>query len=329
MKILSPKNLLIVLALLSLSTFFLMPFVGIKTISLRDVLDPESRDSYLFWNLRVARVAVSFLAGSALAVSGMVFQALFRNALATPFTLGVASGAAFGVSLYIRLGLGFSLFGFSGEPLFAFMGAVLVIFLVYGLTRLKRGFSITAMLLAGVAMNFFFSSLILFMQYMSDFTQSFRIARWLMGGIETVGYGPVLDLFPFVLGGGMVVLYLARELNLMVSGEEIAMSRGVDVVKIKTVLFFVTSLMVGVVVSVCGPIGFVGMMAPHICRMMIGNDHRFLAPASLLFGGVFLTLCDGLSRTLIAPAEIPLGVITALLGGPFFIWLLLSEKRLG
>ncbi len=325
----SRTGVLLLLVLLTFLTFLLMPFVGIKTISPANIFSMGSRDSYLFWNIRFARVLVSFLAGSALAVSGMVFQALFRNALATPFTLGVASGAAFGVSLYIRLGLAFSFLGFSGEPLFAFMGAVLVIFLVYGLTKLKRGFSVTSMLLAGVAMNFFFSSFILFMQYMSDFTQSFRIARWLMGGIETVGYIPVLDLFPFVIGGAVVILYLARELNLMVSGEETAISRGVDVLKTKTVLFFTTSLMVGVVVSVCGPIGFVGMMAPHICRLLIGNDHRFLTPASFLFGGVFLTLCDGLSRTLIAPAEIPLGVITALLGGPFFIWLLMGEKRLG
>jgi len=326
MKQIDKKYFLLALFIISAVTIILMPFIGMKTISVKDIFIPQNRDSYLFWNLRLTRVAVSFIAGSALAVSGMVFQTLFRNALATPFTLGVASGAAFGASLYIRLGFGFSLLGFSGESLFAFMGAGLAILIVYGFAKIKQGMSVNIMLLSGVAMSFFFSSIILFMQYMSDFTQSFKIARWLMGGIDTVNYGPVFDMLPFVLCGSITIFYLANELNLMVSGEEIAVSRGVDVDKIKTILFLVTSLMIGAVVSICGPIGFVGMMAPHICRLIIGNDHKYLTPASILFGGIFLTMCDALSRTLIAPAEIPLGIITALLGGPFFIWLLLSKN---
>ncbi len=315
---------LVIVALLTLGG---MPFIGMKIIPVKDIFLPGDTNSYLFWNIRVPRVSISFLAGAGLAVSGMAFQAMFRNALATPFTLGVASGAALGASVYIWLGLGFSALGFSGESFFAFIGAALTILFVYGLTRLKRGVSITVMLLAGVAVSFFFSSLILFMQYMSDFTQSLRITRWLMGGIETVGYGPMLDMLPFVVVGSGVILSFAHELNLMVTGEEIAISRGVDVKRTKMILFFVTSLMVGLIVSICGPIGFVGMMAPHICRLMIGDDHRYLAPASILFGGVFLTVCDALSRILIAPAEIPLGIITALLGGPFFIWLLLREQN--
>lgn len=182
------------------------------------------------------------------------------------------------------------------------------------------------MLLAGVAVSFFFSSLILFIQSLSDFTQSFQILRWLMGGLEAVGYGSLLNMLPFVFAGCAVILCLSHELNLMVAGEEIAISRGVDVGRSKLVAFISTSVMVGSVVSVAGPIGFVGMMAPHICRLVIGQDHRYLAPASLLFGGTFLTLCDSLSRTLIAPAEIPVGVITALIGGPFFIWLLMGKN---
>ena len=180
------------------------------------------------------------------------------------------------------------------------------------------------MLIAGVAINFFFSSLILFMQYLSDFANSFRIIRWLMGGFEIVGFRPVMTLVPFVVIGSALVFMLTHELNLLTLGEDIALSRGVDVKKIKMVIFFATSFMIGGIVSICGPIGFVGMMAPHICRLLIGAEHRLLTPASFFFGGAFLVLCDTLSRILIAPAEIPVGVITALLGGPFFLWLLLS-----
>jgi iron complex transport system permease protein len=161
---------------------------------------------------------------------------------------------------------------------------------------------------------------------MSNVTDSFRILRWLMGRLDVTGFGPVLNMAPFVVSGSVIILYMTHELNLMTAGEEIAIGRGVDVGRLKKVLFFATSLMVGGVVAMCGPIGFVGMMTPHVCRLMIGADHRYLTPATILFGGTFLTLCDTLSRTVIAPAEMPVGVITALLGGPFFIWLLLGRS---
>ena len=143
-------------------------------------------------------------------------------------------------------------------------------------------------------------------------------------GFEIVGFRPVLTILPFIITGSAVVFWLTHELNLMTLGEDIAISRGVNVKGLKTALFFATSLMVGGIVSQCGPIGFIGMMSPHICRLLIGSDHRYLTPATFIFGGIFLTFCDTLSRILIAPAEIPVGVITALLGGPFFLWLLLS-----
>ena len=143
-----------------------------------------------------------------------------------------------------------------------------------------------------------------------------------MGGLETVGYRSVLDMLPFVLAGSVIIIFFANELNLLVTGEDIAVSRGVDLRRTKIVLFLSTSLMVGGVVSVCGPIGFICLIVPHICRLVIGHDHRHLVPAVIFFGGIFLTLCDMLSRTLIAPAEMPVGIVTSLLGGPFFIWLL-------
>lgn len=302
----------------------LAPFAGPRLLDPVYVFAPGSLDYDIFWKIRLPRAATSFLAGSALALSGMVFQSMFRNPLATPFTLGVSSGAAFGAAVSVKAGVAFTLLGVSGETAAAFAGAMLSIAIVYGLSRLRSGFSTATMLLSGVAVSFFFSSLILFIQYISDFTGSFRIIRWLMGGFEVVGFGALWGMLPFIVAGGALVFYLSRELNLLATGSELAASRGVAVEGVKTGLFFAASLMVGAVVSVCGPIGFVGMMAPHMVRLLGGPDHRYLAPASVFFGGAFLTLCDTASRVVVAPAEVPVGIVTALLGGPFFVWLLLG-----
>ncbi len=297
----------------------------------------------ILWRFRIPRVLMAFLAGAGLAASGMAFQAMFRNPLATPFTLGVASGAALGAALCIHVsqvltpwwivavydGLqhGLSWLGISPVSLCAFAGALTAILLVYGLTRLRQGASTGSMLLAGVAISFFFSSLILFLQYVTDPTRSFRILRWVMGGLDSVvDFDDVLSVFPFVAAGCVVVLYLTHELNLITTGDELAASRGVEVNRTKLILFFAASLMVGAVVALCGPIGFVGLMAPHICRLLVGPDHRLLTPATLLFGGAFLVLCDTLARTIMAPTELPVGIVTALLGGPFFLWLLLGRR---
>ncbi|MFC1539749.1 FecCD family ABC transporter permease [Candidatus Latescibacterota bacterium] len=324
-------TVILVLSLIALVVLLVTPLIGIKTISPWDILSPQpdDMDAYIFWKIRIPRVLTAFIAGIALSLCGMVFQAMFRNPLATPFTLGVSSGAAFGAAVYMITGLPAAIFGISGISLFSFLGAILSISIVYGVTRVKRGFSTATMLLAGVAISFFFSSLILFFQYMSDFTQSFRIIRWLMGGFEIAGYSSLLNMLPFILIGTVIIFWHLNELNLVATGDDIAASRGVNVRATKTILFFATSLMVSGVVSICGPIGFVGMMAPHICRLLIGTNHRYLAPATLIFGGMFLALCDAVSRTIIAPAEIPVGVITALLGGPFFLWLLLGGSERG
>ncbi|NQU22390.1 MAG: iron ABC transporter permease [Candidatus Nealsonbacteria bacterium] len=281
----------------------------------------------IFWKLRVPRVCIALLAGASLAVSGMAFQAMFRNPLATPFTLGVASGASLGAAIYIRTGITLSLWWVSGMSCAAFLGAMLSISLVYGLSRVQRGFSAATMLLAGVALSFFFSSLILFIQYTADPTQTFQMLRWVMGGLQgNAGFGDVYGILPFAVVGTGIVAAMTHELNLITTGEELAASRGVEVDWIKKVLFFAASLMVGAVVAVCGPIGFVGLMAPHICRLLIGPDHRYLMPATLLFGGAFLVLCDTVARTVMPPIELPVGIITAMLGGPFFLWLLLVRR---
>jgi iron complex transport system permease protein len=310
------------LFLLSIAALLICPLFGMKFIP----YTATGQEQEILFNIRIPRVLCAFAAGAMLSLSGMSFQALFRNPLATPFTLGISSGAALGAAVFIRFGLAFTILGISGTSLAAFAGAMLAVSLVYGLTQLKGGFSTTTLLLAGIAISFFFSSLILFIQYISGLTHSFRIIHWMMGSLTTADFGKLVNLMPFLGIGGILLLFLHREMNLLMVGEDIAISRGVNVRLVKKLIFFSASLMVGGVVAVCGPIGFVGMMSPHICRLIVGADHRFLTPASFLFGGLFLALCDTLSRTLIAPSEMPVGVITALLGGPFFIWLLLNRK---
>lgn len=325
------KMLLAVMAAMTAAVLLTAPFIGMERITPAALLGGEGMSSEIFWRIRVPRVIVGFIAGASLALSGMAFQAVFKNPLATPFTLGVSSGAAFGAALYVKAGLVFGLAWLPGQSISAFIWATISILLVYGLTRIRRGFSTATMLIAGVAINFFFTSLILFMQYMSDFTQSFRIVRWLMGGVETIGYSSIWTLLPFMGIGSVIVFSSLRELDLLALGDDIAAGRGVEVKRTRRRIFIAASLLVGGVVSVCGPVAFVGMMAPHICRLIVGEGHTRLAPASFLFGGTFLVLCDTLARTVIAPAEIPVGVITSLLGGPFFLWLLIggaAEKSL-
>lgn len=326
----SPQNkikkttVLTLLLFLCLLTIILAPFIGSETIFVKDVFGfgANSIDARIFWQIRLPRVLVAFLAGAIFAMCGMVFQALFRNPLVAPSTLGVSAGASLGATVYIWLGLAFSFVGISGISVFAFFGALLSILIVWSLSKIKYGSSTSKMLLAGVAVSFFFVSLIMFLQYMSDISQSFRITRWLMGGVFVFGYGPLWDILPFALIGLIFIWHFSHELNLFITGEEIAISRGVDVDKTIKILFILISVIIGGTVSVCGPIAFVGIIVPHICRLWVGSDHRFLTPATFLFGGLFLVVCDTFARTVVAPAEIPVGVITALLGGPFFLWLL-------
>lgn len=312
---------LLVLLLLCLTIVAAAPFVGLGDIS------DSAVQQQIFYDIRLPRVLFAFVAGSGLALCGMVFQAMFHNPLATPFTLGVASGASFGAALTVFLGLNISLLGFDTITLGAFIGALAAISFVYGISRLRYSFSTETLLLTGIATSFFFSSLILFTQYLSDINDSFRIMRWLMGGLSISGYQQLLQLLPVVAITVGIMIWLSRELNLLMAGDDIAISRGVAVKRVRYLLFFTTSLCVGAIVALCGPIGFVGMMVPHICRLLIGTDHRWLLPASLLFGGGFLIVCDTIARLIIAPAELPVGVITTLLGGPFFLWLLIRSRQ--
>ena len=322
------KNVFL-LSLACIVVTLVTPFFGMSIIDPSALLQPGSPDAEVFWNLRLPRTAASFLSGAGLAVSGMVFQAMFRNALASPFTLGVSSGAAFGASFYFRFGTAVTVFGAMGSLGAALAGGFASMALVYAITRARGGFSTSVMLLAGVIINFFFSSMVMFIQYWSNAQDSLQIMRWMMGSLLGIESIRLVDLAVVVALGCLFIRSISFELDLLMAGEEIASSRGVDVRATKTKAFIAASFIVATVVSIAGPIGFVGMMVPHICRMMFGWSHRVLLPASFVLGGCFLTLCDLLARTVLAPAELPIGIITSMLGSPFFLWTLFKSNKSG
>ncbi|HBL31739.1 MAG TPA: iron ABC transporter [Acidobacteria bacterium] len=322
-----PRLALAFLAVLAAAALLGAPLLGSQAVSLADVLHGDPTAAAIFWQIRLPRVLLALLAGAGLAVSGLGFQTLFRNELAEPYTLGVASGAALGAVLALRLEEATAWLGLPVVALGSFLGALSATALVVGLSLRRRDTTTSTLLLAGIAVSLSCSAIILFLQYLADSTQTFRMVRWMMGGLAVVGYREVLWVLPWVLGGAAVLFFLRWDLNLLLMGEELAASRGVDLGRLRLKVLLAASLMIGALVAVAGPIGFVGLMVPHVLRRQVGHDHLFLAPACLLGGGAFLVLCDLVARTLMAPAELPVGVLTALLGGPFFLWLLIWRSK--
>ena len=312
------------LAALWVAVLLAAPLLGGQPLDLAALVAGEETASTVFWRLRLPRVLLAMLAGGVLAVSGVAFQTLFRNPLAEPYTLGVAAGAALGAVLALQLAGGAGFLAVAGA---AFLGALAVSAVILGLASTRRGLETGTLLLAGIAIALSCSALILFVQYLADFTRTFRMVRWMMGGLAVVGYGELLWLGPWVLLATGMVLAHRWELNLLLTGEELAASRGVDLMRLRLLVLGATSLAVGALVAVAGPIGFVGLVVPHILRRFAGHDHLHLVPACLFGGGAFLALCDLAARTVMAPAELPVGVLTALLGGPFFLWLLVLRGR--
>ncbi|HEX9094163.1 MAG TPA: iron ABC transporter permease [Coriobacteriia bacterium] len=320
-----------IFGLLALGAIVLAPLVGSTPISLRRAFDfhvpfSDNTDAQIFFVARLPRTLAGALVGAMLASAGVVFQGLLRNPLATPFTLGVSAGAALGAMLAITFGWTFAWLGLPAAPVASFIGSMGAVGVVYALARARhRGISTNVLLLAGVTMNAFFSALILFVQYFANFAETYRILRWLMGDLDISSYEPLVTAVPLVIVSFAVFAWLARPLNLLSLGPESAETRGLDVTRAQRAAFFSASLATGAAVSVGGPIGFIGIVVPHLVRLLVGSDHRIVLPASALFGAAFLIACDVGARTLMAPIELPVGVITALIGGPFFLWLLVRK----
>ncbi|MCB0258478.1 MAG: iron ABC transporter permease [Calditrichae bacterium] len=324
------KWILLGCLLLLAAVLVFTPLAGSQPLDYRQVLaylsGEQTPDGLIFFRIRLPRIFLGVLTGASLAVAGVVFQALLRNPLATPYTLGVASGSALGALLVIKSGLYFSFLGFSSVQLAAFAGSLLTVLLVYAISRRAGRISIYGMILAGVTISFFFSALILILHYLADFTETQQMIRWTMGGLDIVEYGVLLRTLPLLLVSFLVLWGMSSTFNILSTSEETALSKGVDVPRVQILAFVIASLLTGSVVALSGPIGFVGLIIPHLLRLLGGPDHRYLIPASILLGGGFLALSDTLARTLFAPVDLPVGIITTLLGGPFFLWLLIQKR---
>jgi iron complex transport system permease protein len=278
--------------------------------------------------VRLPRVGLALLVGGCLSVSGLLFQALLRNPLADPFVLGVSGGAALGGVAVMSLGAGFGI-SQAAVPPAAFAGALLTTALLFTWAGGGGRLSSTTLLLTGVVFNAFASAAIVFAASLAGLTEGASIFLWLIGNLAAARGEALPGVGIFLALGLGCAIPLARSLNLLVLGEESAAQLGVHVERLKRVLLLATSLMVGAAVSVTGLIGFVGLIVPHALRLVLGPDHRLLVPAAALLGGSFLILCDTLARTLLSGRELPVGAITALLGGPLFLTLLRRQQRRG
>jgi iron complex transport system permease protein len=338
MEIVTPKKVLTVSILLSLVLILVIlgsitmgsvkvpPLRSIR-ILLQSILGLRGAGSdterTIILSLRLPRAILAGLVGAGLSVSGAAFQALLRNPLADPYLLGVSSGAAVGAIIAILLGLGtFSL----SLPLASFLGALLTILVVFYFGRQDRKIHPNTLLLAGVITGSFLSALIMFFISVSQREELHTILFWLMGDFSFSSPRAILIIFPYILLGVFLLYLRSRQLNLILSGEENAVQLGVDVEKLKLLSYLLASLITAASVSACGLIGFVGLIIPHSVRLIFGPDHRLLIPSAALLGASFLIASDTLARTLLAPVELPVGVITAALGGPFFIYLLRTRK---
>ncbi|MDQ3458168.1 MAG: iron ABC transporter permease [Deinococcota bacterium] len=280
----------------------------------------------IVWQIRLPRVLLAALVGASLALAGVVYQGIFRNPLADPYLLGVASGAGFGAALVIAFAAAVPWLAALGVPLAAFASALLTVALVMTLARQGRSLPLVALILAGVVVGSSLTAATSFMMLMAR-EQAVTVLAWLLGSFGLASWGKLVSVLPFVFVAGLVTLMSARALNLMQLGDEQAAQLGLPVEAFKRALIVVATLATAAAVSVSGIIGFVGLMVPHAVRLAFGPDHRLLVPLAALWGALFMVLADLLARTLISPAEIPVGVVTALAGGPFFLYLLRRQGR--
>jgi iron complex transport system permease protein len=296
--------------------FLLLPLVGSVRVDYARALAGEQPDHQIVTALRIPRVGLALVAGGALALAGALFQALLRNGLAEPYTLGVSAGASLGAVIAITVGW---------RPLWpaSILAAALTLLVVLGVASSQRIVSPFTLLMAGITANSICMAVILFLHSISTAGQSLAITRWLMGGMEAAVDVPTLAVLSLLVTAAALFCFArARSWNVLAVGDEWSTVRGVSTNRLMISGYLAGSLLTGAVTALTGPIGFVGLIVPHAVRMRLGADHRVLLPASFLLGGAFLAVCDTAARTVLAPAEVPVGVITAMLGGPFFIWLL-------
>ena len=302
----------------------LMGVIGIGQIEVESSADDVTRT--ILFQIRLPRVFLGFLVGSSLAVVGVVLQALLRNPLADPYVLGVSSGAALGAAVGVLCGAGATVLAEAALPACGFAGGILALLIIYQMASSSERLPIHSLLLTGVILNAIFSALIMFITSILDPNRSYGMMAWLMGTLTSPTYSGLIGVVAYLSMSLLLLFRQMRVLNILTLGEDAARSLGVDTERVKRTIFVLAALVTGAVVSVSGMIGFIGMVVPHAVRLAMGADHRLLLPASALVGGTFLVGADTIARTLIAPTEIPVGIITALAGGPVFVYLLLWRK---
>jgi iron complex transport system permease protein len=306
--------------------------IGPTHLDFREALRPEvvrNPQASILFGIRLPRVLLAGLIGGALAGAGVVFQAILRNPLAEPYVLGISSGAALGAAAGILTNVQYTIFGFSTMTVFAFLGALLTIFFVYGVAQSYGRIITHSLLLTGVIVNYVFAAVIMLITSLVDFNKTRDILFWLMGSLGKMQYrySTIASSFLYILVGAVVLMWYSRELNLLSLGEATAGQLGVNVERLKKIVFVATSLITAGAVAQGGPIGFVGLIVPHAMRMLFGPDHRLLFPVAFLSGGIFLIVSDTVARVGVHGSEIPVGVITALCGGPLFIVLLRRQIK--
>lgn len=286
---------------------------------------PDTAD-IIVWQIRMPRAFLAILVGAALVTSGVTYQGILRNPLADPYILGVSSGASFGAALVIFFGLQTTLFGQWTLPVVAFVSGLITLFIVYRLALVGKKLQIETLLLSGVILQAFLGAGLSLILAKSEEKMG-QIMFWLMGSLSLSNWSSSLIIAPYVIVGIMIIYLFSREMNILSLGEQNAHHLGVNVKNIRILLLLTASLIAGAAVAVSGIIGFIGLIVPHIMRSLCGSDHRILLPLSALAGSILLIVADTIARTIMEPQELPIGVITALLGAPFFAYLLRKKKK--
>jgi iron complex transport system permease protein len=319
------RALLLLTAVLVVSTLFAL-WVGYQRLDLY-ALRTDERARLIFFGLRLPRVVMGGIVGASLGLVGAALQAMFRNPLAEPLTLGVSGGGALGASVAIAFGMGARVAGLPVVFVAAFAGACLSVVVVYRLARTGATVLPGALLLAGVVMNTVAAAGVVVIQYFADYSRALQILRWTIGSLDVVGFDLIWRMLLFLVPGWVILLVISRDLHLLAVDEETAHSLGVNVRRTERLVYVAASLIVGVTVAVGGTIGFVGLIVPHAVRLLFGEDVRIVMPCSFVLGAAFLMLADAVARTALGAGELPVGAITALAGGPVFLWLLRRQQR--
>jgi iron complex transport system permease protein len=299
---------------------------GYESIGWSELRNDETART-IFFRIRLPRVVLGALVGGSLASIGAALQALFRNPLAEPFTLGVSGGGALGASIAIAFGFGASVAGVPVVFVAAFLGSMVFVMIVYRLASAGSVVMPGALLLAGVVLNLIAGAGVLMIQFVADYTRALQILRWMVGSLDVVGMDLIWRMLVFVIPGLVLLAFTIKDLHLVAMDEETAQALGVDVRRTEKIVYIASSLVVGVTVAVAGPIGFVGLIVPHAVRLVFGEDLRIVIPCSMLLGASFLVLADTLARTLLGASELPVGAVTALVGGPLFLVMLARKRR--